>query len=313
MIGASNMSREAEGARRIGPFFRAIDPARRRWVLIDWLEAKSWVVDGVGGQYRLVLLLFRKHWFRSQTPLDDTRIRFVDEIDVPTALLYWDEYWQGEPYPPELVEAYEAWKASVEASQGDRSTERSEAARGSSSAGGSEDEGSSAAPRGVSRTSAAGDTARPPLGARSRARAAASDREAKAANYLRRDPDATSHEVEQETGIPEGTVRKLESWKNRENKRKKSAGTADAMRRTRPLTEKMQAAIAGKADDPAQLAQVNEFDEVANRLRDDPEYRGIIESQYLQSVDPPERAAYHEAGPDKQIQLLAAWQVTDMT
>lgn len=145
--------------------------------------------------------------------------------------------------------------------------------------------------------------------------AGAPDREATVAEYLREHPDAASPDVFKGTGIPEGTLRKLAAWKAHQARRKaeKPARHPDAMQRARPLSEAMVAAVPARTEDPAELAEAREAESLVDRLRDDPEYRGIVESEYRQTVDPSDRAAYHRASRDEQITILAAWKLTGMS
>jgi hypothetical protein len=116
-------SDDAVGARRIGPFFQAIDLSRKRVVLIDAKKTQCWSGNWVGLQYQPVLLLFQGRWFvgRYSYALSDYEtppgcrqgITFV-EIDVTAALIFCDENGLNDPYPPELIEAYESSKTSAD-------------------------------------------------------------------------------------------------------------------------------------------------------------------------------------------------------
>jgi hypothetical protein len=135
------------------------------------------------------------------------------------------------------------------------------------------------------------------------------EREAKIAAYLHDHPGADSPEIHAGTGIPESSIRKSDAWDARE-KPKKPAGSRDAMGRSRPLEEPMLAVVPAKGDDPAELAEAHEAEELLERLQTDPEYRSVVESEYRRSIDPSQRAAYKQAEPDEKIQILGVWKIT---
>jgi hypothetical protein len=165
------------------------------------------------------------------------------------------------------------------------------------------------------------DAAAPPEGAEAAAPASpshkATDRkaqEAEVTKYLIEHPDAKSPEINRGTGIPEGSIRKLDAWKAVRARRKveKPASMTDAMRRALPLTQTLEAVVAAKSDDPAELAAAREGEALLARLQTDEEYRKDVEREYLETVDQSGRGRYHAAKhePNKQILLLVAWKLT---
>jgi hypothetical protein len=109
------------------------------------------------------------------------------------------------------------------------------------------------------------------------------ERERRVAVYIMKhghpDPDAVSvRSVSEATNIPRATVGKLAAWKEFASWRKASR-VSEA--RTRSLTDAMLACIAGKADDPAEMAQENELAAlIADQERDGVEeyYRPVRET-----------------------------------
>jgi hypothetical protein len=128
------------------------------------------------------------------------------------------------------------------------------------------------------------------------------------AKYLSEHPDAQSPEIVEKTGVPDGSIRKLEAWTTVQARRKaeKTAGKADALDHARPMTRPMQAAIPSKDADPAEIVTERE-------AQDDSEVIPPIEvlrHRFLDVATPGQKARLNRMPPSEQEIELKAWHLT---
>jgi hypothetical protein len=120
----------------------------------------------------------------------------------------------------------------------------------------------------------------------------------------------TARAVWKKTRIPEGTIKGLRAWKDyRADVTPKKSPSADAMPRARQLPDGAELLIPGNATDPAMLAETKEAEEIANRIRTEPEYRALVEREFLENEDIPHsmKVEYHKSSDDAKCQRLMIW------
>jgi hypothetical protein len=130
------------------------------------------------------------------------------------------------------------------------------------------------------------------------------------ARILSRDPHAKAPAIAKEIGKDERTVRNTRAWKA--NRARLEEKKPRASVRTRPLTDRMVAAIPSKSEDPAEIAAARELEERLSGEDAGPEDPAILERQYLESVGPSEKAEYYGMSPTEREHALMAWKLTRM-
>jgi hypothetical protein len=145
------------------------------------------------------------------------------------------------------------------------------------------------------------------------------DASAKVAKFLKQciqeNRRVTAREVEAATGVPEGTVKGLQPWKDyRAHINAGQPRSSDAMRRVRQFAEGAESIIPGKADDPARVAEQREAESLAYRIQKDPDYRGIVERRFLEdeNIDRAKKAEYHRKSAAEKEQFLITWKAYGM-
>lgn len=95
--------------------------------------------------------------------------------------------------------------------------------------------------------------------------------------------------------------------------RKKPRST-DPAPLARQFAEGAEPLIGGRSDDPAEAAEAREAELLARRIKTEPEYKAIVERQYLEdeSIAASKKAAYHRLKANEKQQFLITWKAYGM-
>jgi hypothetical protein len=133
------------------------------------------------------------------------------------------------------------------------------------------------------------------------------DTECRVAEFLSKKPGAKSATIARSIGKSEQRVRSTDAWKA--NRAQLKEQRAQRSLRTRSLKDTMLAVIPSKSCDPAEIVAEREHEDGITGDDADPEN---LERQYLEQVDPSEKARYFEMSQNGRRQMLEAWRITGM-